>query len=68
VRYKCDNCGKVRTVSYDWCNQRSSTREGVDKYLSRMLINKICTDVAKKEQISNKTLVQAIERSSKKKS
>ena len=62
VRYKCDNCGKVTTESYDWCNQRSNTTEALDKYLSRMLINSTCTDVAKKEQLSYKTLLQAIDR------
>ena len=58
VRYKCEYCGKVTTESYDWCNQRSKTTEGLDKYLSRMLINSTCADVAKKEQISYKTLLQ----------
>ena len=62
VRYKCDHCGKVTTESYDWCNQRSNTTEALDKYLSRMLINSTCTDVAKKEQLSYKTLLQSIDR------
>jgi transposase len=62
VRYKCEYCGKVTTESYDWCNQRSKTTEGLDKYLSRMLINSTCADVAKKEQISYKTLLQSIDR------
>lgn len=62
VRYKCDNCGKVTTESYEWCNQRSNTTSALDKYLSRMLINSTCSDVAKKEQISYKTLLQSIDR------
>ena len=63
VRYQCEHCDDQPTTTeqYDWCERNASTTKGLEDYLMRSVINSTVSDVAKKEGISYKTLVTAIE-------
>ena len=62
VRYQCEHCDDktVTTEQYDWCDRNSRTTKRLDEYLTRCMINSTCSDVAKKERISYKTVVKAL--------
>ncbi|WP_394355860.1 transposase family protein [Candidatus Trichorickettsia mobilis] len=56
ARYECQHCDDHLTTSeqYDWCERKSKTIKGLDKYINRQLIHSTIQDVGKKEQISSK--------------
>jgi transposase len=64
VRYQCENCDDHTTTTeqYDWCARGSKITRGLERYLLRCLINSTVQDVARKERISYKTIVSALNR------
>ena len=48
---------------YDWCERKSKTTKGLDKYINRQLIHSTIKDVGKKEQISSEIVKSALNRS-----
>lgn len=62
VRYQCEICDDDPTTSekYDWCDRRSKTSKGLDKYIMRSLIHSTLQDVSRKEGLSYRTLVSTL--------
>ena len=65
ARYECQHCDDHPTTSeqYDWCERKSKTTKGLDKYINRQLIHSTIEDVGKKEQISSEIVESALNRS-----
>ena len=64
VRYQCQHCDNhTNTVEkYDWCDQKSRISKALEEYLMRRLISSTISDVSRKESISYKKVVSALER------
>jgi len=64
IRYQCEHCEDHTTTTeqYEWCDRKSKTTKGLDKYIARSMINSTVSDVARKENISYKTLMSSINR------
>jgi transposase len=65
ARYECQHCDDhpVTSEQYDWCERKSKTTKGLDKYINRQLIHSTIEDVGKKEQISSEIVESALNRS-----
>jgi transposase len=63
VRYQCEHCDDktVTTEQYDWCDRNSKTTKPLDDYLTRCMINSTVSDVSRKERISYKTVIKAMD-------
>jgi len=64
VRYECQHCDDYPTTSeqYDWCERKSKTTKGLDKYINRQLIHSTIEDVGKKEHISSEIVESSLNR------
>lgn len=64
VRYECQHCEGHPTTSeqYDWCERKSKTTKGLDKYINRQLIHSTIEDVGKKACISSEIVESALNR------
>ena len=64
VRYECQHCDDHPTTSerYDWCERKSKTTKGLDKYINRQLIHSTVEDVGKKVQISSEIVESSLNR------
>lgn len=64
VRYECQHCDDHPTTSeqYDWCERKSKTTKGLDKYINRQLIHSTIEDVGKKEHISSEIVESSLNR------
>jgi len=64
ARYECQRCDKRPTTSeqYDWCERKSKTTKGLDKYINRQLIHSTVEDVGKKEGISSEIVESSLNR------
>lgn len=64
VRYECQHCDNHPTTSeqYDWCERKSKTTKGLDKYINRQLIHSTIEDVGKKEHISSEIVESSLNR------
>jgi len=64
IRYQCEHCDDHTTTTeqYEWCNRNSKTTKGLDEYIARSMINSTVSDVARKENISYKTVISSINR------
>jgi transposase len=65
ARYECQRCDDHTTTSeeYDWCERKSKTTKGLDKYINRQLIHSTIEDVGKKERLSSEIVGSALNRS-----
>ena len=64
ARYECQYCDDHPTTSeqYDWCERKSKTTKGLDKYINRQLIHSTVEDVGKKEGISSEIVESSLNR------
>ena len=64
ARYQCQRCDKHPTTSeqYDWCERKSKTTKGLDKYINRQLIHSTVEDVGKKEGLSSEVVESSLNR------
>lgn len=64
IRYQCEYCDDhpTTTEQYDWCDRRATITKGLERYLVRNLIHSTVQDVSRKERVSYKTVVSALER------
>lgn len=64
VRYECQHCDNHPTTSeqYDWCERKSKTTKGLDRYINRQLIHSTIEDVGKKTCISSEIVESALNR------
>jgi len=62
--YECQYCDNRPTTSeqYDWCERKSKTTKGLDRYINRQLIHSTVEDVGKKEGISSEIVGSALNR------
>lgn len=64
ARYECQRCDKrpITSEQYDWCERKSKTTKGLDKYINRQLIHSTVEDVGKKEGISSEIVESSLNR------
>jgi len=64
VRYECHHCDDHPTTSeqYDWCDRKSKTTKGLDRYINRQLIHSTIEDVGKKVSISSEIVESELNR------
>lgn len=64
ARYECQYCDDHPTTSeqYDWCERKSKTTKGLDRYINRQLIHSTIEDVGKKERLSSEIVESALNR------
>ena len=64
ARYECQRCDDHPTTSeqYDWCERKSKTTKGLDRYINRQLIHSTIEDVGKKEHVSSEIVESTLNR------